>query len=156
MVSFLCDLMITMMTMMITAMMTMMTTMTTMMPMRMTMTMMMLMRTVADAGSPFLISSLYLAFAHPQSPGSLLYFVSLLYYIILYYIILYYIILLYYKTRLYHYIRYIIIALEVKVPWINMSIEIANISKLECFLSICAINACFLCTVYTQIYWYCF
>ena len=62
-VSFLFDLIMIMM-MIKTRMMTMMMKM-----MRMTMMMMMMMMRLADAGSPFLISSLYLAFAHPQSPG---------------------------------------------------------------------------------------
>ena len=59
-VSFLFDLIMIMMMIM--------TRMMTVMMKMMMMTMMMMMRE-ADAGSPFLISSLYLAFAHPQSPG---------------------------------------------------------------------------------------
>ena len=84
-VSFLCDLMKTMMITMMTTMKTMMMiktmmiiTMLMMMTKMMMTTMMMMMMSVADASSPFLISSLYLAFAHPQSPGSLLYFVILI------------------------------------------------------------------------------
>ena len=69
---------------MVTTMMTMMMMMVVMTMMTMIMMVMMMMMVAADAGSPFLISSLYLAFAHPQSPGSLL----LLYpnYTLLYYV----------------------------------------------------------------------